>query len=750
MIPTPSMNFVNRRPFHHLLKLAVAGLALELSCGLADAVDPAANPPDFALVHSGRTTPGNGAIELPYDLLVGRHEVTFDEYDAFTSETKRQPASDRRTYNPGRAMDETLGDEKEVLLGKGNRPVINVTWTDAVEYANWLSEKKGLEPAYGKNEEAAGGYSLKNLPEKLGGYRLLTGYEWEYAARGGADGRATVYSGGDDLKEVGWFNGNSGFKPQPVGSLKANALGIHDMSGNVSEWVNTRSRFAAYAVSEQYRAHRGGAWYASDTQCKPAHVEYVAPKTKLDCMGFRLARTVLAKVDPVKKTYPRSDVGNSKNNEVTLALATRAEANPERVDIALEALSLIHPKGTINLTRDCDLFDFINDPGPAALKHRAMPADRHLVLNSMKGRITDREVNSLRDYYLEYINPATNLRNYHFQRWYVPFMAEWIYNHAAPEDKTRILNTMIDMGRGVMANRNDRIGKFISQFGDVAPGWPHYQHARIAPDGHLEVGFGISDFGYSSWASMSAKIIASNPQIWNEAYNGKSYREIANELIADSLVTIDYALDKYLNRTLMLYTASTSTPFEGSGRLIGWNREFKFMVSTLPLIDALEKFGLHPEKRALIDRANGTHIEEFWKYARWYKLDGKPLLDYPTRVNQYISTDIGHAGFESDCLQLFFHSGRYAISAEQITAYANTLVKLSAGKGKFSQRFDGGGKAISPGSLPAFIFYAQYNPALFDPVVQYLWEAHGKGEADPGSKGRVVWEILKLKEQAGK
>ena len=120
---------------------------------------------------------------------------------------------------------------------------------DAVEYANWRSKKEGLEPAYGVNKFAAGGYSLKDLPEKLEGYRLLTSYEWEYAARGGAGGKATAFAGSDTLKDVGWYNGNSGGKTHPVGELTPNALGLYDMSGNVCEWVNTLINNFAYCAA---------------------------------------------------------------------------------------------------------------------------------------------------------------------------------------------------------------------------------------------------------------------------------------------------------------------------------------------------------------------------------------------------------------------------------------------------------------------------------------------------------------------
>ena len=123
-------------------------------------------------------------------------------------------------------------------------PVNQVSWYDAVRFANALSQKCDLEEAYTINGEDV------SCDWSANGWRLPTEAEWEYLARGGEE---HLYSGSDDIDEVAWYghrywdaeekkwkeveeSGNSGGQLHIVGQKKPNGFGLYDMSGNVLEW----------------------------------------------------------------------------------------------------------------------------------------------------------------------------------------------------------------------------------------------------------------------------------------------------------------------------------------------------------------------------------------------------------------------------------------------------------------------------------------------------------------------------------
>ena len=184
---------------------------------------------------------------------------------------------------------------------EGHDPIINVSWYDAVEYANWLSALRGLKPAYAidslqqdtmsKSKYDRIKWIVRPVPD-ASGYRLPSEAEWEYAARGEQEFR---YSGSDNVDEVAWHSGNSS-RTRPVKTKKANGYGLHDMSGNVWEWCWDWSSgfpepFPANhrgPVSSSTRIIRSGGWYFSEEYCRAAYRYRYSPSHRSRYDGFRL------------------------------------------------------------------------------------------------------------------------------------------------------------------------------------------------------------------------------------------------------------------------------------------------------------------------------------------------------------------------------------------------------------------------------------------------------------------------------
>jgi formylglycine-generating enzyme required for sulfatase activity len=229
-------------------------------------------------------------------------EVTWDEYDRFWLDEKVPAASsaaeikaagvDGLTRPTPPYADESFG------FGKGRQPVISVTHHAAMEYTRWLSRRTSKA------------------------YRLPTEAEWEYACRAAA---STAYSFGEDPAGLGahaWYAGNSESRPHAVGGRKANAWGLHDLHGNVAEWVLDAYDASSYSAAskgpvvgpvrlpaEQRFPHvvRGGSWDhdAGRLRCAarlPSSAEWIrrdpqSPQsiwwlTDATFVGFRVVRAL--------------------------------------------------------------------------------------------------------------------------------------------------------------------------------------------------------------------------------------------------------------------------------------------------------------------------------------------------------------------------------------------------------------------------------------------------------------------------
>ena len=203
---------------------------------------------------SDRRTQRSWAVELaPYQLAA--HPVTQMLYAQITGE------------HPSTAQ----GDEL---------PVEGVSWWDAVQLCNALSQYEGLTPAY----RLRVGDDIE-WDVSADGYRLPTEAEWEHACRAGTAGPR--YGA---LDEIAWYRGNSKERVHEVGGKRPNPWGLHDMLGNVWEWCWDIYDAEVYGT---YRVLRGGGWFDEHWSCRASVRRRSHPTFRVDDVGFRVARSVV-------------------------------------------------------------------------------------------------------------------------------------------------------------------------------------------------------------------------------------------------------------------------------------------------------------------------------------------------------------------------------------------------------------------------------------------------------------------------
>ncbi len=257
------------------------------------AAQPAAPPPGFV-----RVSPGSFAMGSPQD-----------EPGRFTNETQHQIVLTRAFYIAKHKVTEALW---EAVTGEGpaasQLPTNYVSWDAAVRFCNALSSREGLRPAY----TIHGPHGDVTWDRDADGYRLPTEAEWEYACRAGSQ---TAFANGPityifctpldpHLDQIGWYCGNARLIRRSVGQKQANAWGLHDMHGNVPEWVwdayrddyenLSRKDPAHEAGPGAYRVLRGGDWPFHARNCRAAARYFGDPGRGgyPDGGGFRLVRTV--------------------------------------------------------------------------------------------------------------------------------------------------------------------------------------------------------------------------------------------------------------------------------------------------------------------------------------------------------------------------------------------------------------------------------------------------------------------------
>jgi formylglycine-generating enzyme required for sulfatase activity len=247
-------------------------------------------------------------VRIPRTYAVATAEVTNEQFARFLATV---PAVDARWKAATAAR---FGDPPRIAVFSRtpDSPQVAVSWYDAAQYCNWLSERDGLPKSqwvYPENIDAQQGIELSAGYLHRTGYRLPTEAEWEYAARAGTN--TSRHFGDDDglLDRYAWYDRTTGRERAfPVAQLLPNQWGLFDMLGNVWEWtLDRRQPYSAdgkitedvedsilQVSNDVARTRRGGSFAYEWFTARSAHrgdVTYFPNQTR-DNVGFRVARTM--------------------------------------------------------------------------------------------------------------------------------------------------------------------------------------------------------------------------------------------------------------------------------------------------------------------------------------------------------------------------------------------------------------------------------------------------------------------------
>lgn len=349
-------------------QLSVAAAAAEVNDGLV-------------LLPGGTVTIGSPDSERQRQADETQHQVTLSAFYVDPHEVTQKDYQAVMGTNPSHFR----GD---------NLPVEQVTWYDAINYCNKLSEAQGLTPAY----QIDGTTVTWN--RAADGYRLLTEAEWEYAARAGT--QSVFYEGGQIVADQVNFCGSYPYlieenylshqnpevvtstyrqETMPVDGLAPNSWGLYHMEGNVSEWCfdyygpydSAQSTDPSGPTSGSLRVNRGGGWNDFAKHVRMAYRSVTSPDTVEQNLGFRIARNAEPGTGSVVTTYSL-DIKTPAQPKVLVAYFSYTGNTEQGAQLMAEALGadlftieMEHPyRGNIY---DVSQRDLNQDERPALATH---------------------------------------------------------------------------------------------------------------------------------------------------------------------------------------------------------------------------------------------------------------------------------------------------------------------------------------------------------------------------------------------
>ena len=368
-------------------KVMGAAMAAQLSVAAAAEVNDG-----LVLLPGGTVTIGSPDSERQRQADETQHQVTLSAFYVDPHEVTQQDYQAVMGTNPSHFR----GD---------NLPVEQVTWYDAINYCNKLSEARGLTPVY----EIDGTTVTWN--RAADGYRLLTEAEWEYAARAGT--QSVFYEGGQIVADQVNFCGSYPYlieenylshqnpevvtstyrqETMPVDGLAPNSWGLYHMEGNVSEWCfdyyapydTAQNTDPSGPTSGSLRVNRGGGWNDFAKHVRTAYRSVTTPDTVEQNLGFRIARNAEPGSGNVVTTYSL-DIKTPEQPKVLVAYFSYTGNTEQGAQLMAEALGA--DLFTIEMEQpyrgniyDVSQRDLNQDARPALATHVADMAQYDVVL----------------------------------------------------------------------------------------------------------------------------------------------------------------------------------------------------------------------------------------------------------------------------------------------------------------------------------------------------------------------------------
>lgn len=381
--------------------------------------------------------------------------------------------------------------------------------------------------------------------------------------------------------------------------------------------------------------------------------------------------------------------------------------------------------------------------------NKKIPGVNNLVFNDIEGKVQKVELDGLVSYFLRRPLLTTNYNNTIFNSWNKAYMMKWVFDVTGD---LRILDRMIEQSEILHKYRDDNYAKYKTllrkEETDFIIGWSHFSDMCYFEGLPIKKKIGIATLGTGiNFPASTALTIASHPEIWDNKIAGKSYRDVALDMLEYVFESWDYVIKQYYDDATGLLL-SPSFAGEPEGYVPQWNRLFPLMAAGNVLVDTAEMLKLNDVRVKKIDSILLNLFKHFFDNSRIEPYNGKDIIYYPYGVyrleaNPNHTEDVIHMGFDCRGFSVFHYSGRYW-NKHQTTLLSNLICyrMIKDENGTFTERQNS--DRVIRGyndwqGLPDLMWLAENEPELESKLLKYVVKLmEGNNTLD----GRVVYYVL--------